>query len=58
MGETEFNGQHYNIYNFVDPKSLQIIRGTNLEVQLKEFESYDCDIRINRGKLKVTKVYL
>lgn len=56
--ESEFNGATYKIYQFIDPKSLTIISGTNLELKgkLEQWKIYSCTIDLRRNKLKVISV--
>lgn len=54
---SDFNGNSYEIYNFVDPQSLTIIRGTNLSVESLEVgKMYKCTIVYKRNKLVVSDI--
>lgn len=54
--ESEFQNQKYKVSRFIDPNSLTIIYGTNLDVILKDNTIVECIIGIKRNKLVVEKV--
>lgn len=57
--KSSFKDKDYRIFQFLDPKSLTIISGTDLDLKgkkLEVFESYDVEIGIKSGKLKVLRV--
>ena len=54
--ESEYKGQKFYIKRFVDQQSLNIIYGTNLNVELEEGKLYNCRVEIKRNKLVVTEV--
>lgn len=56
---SSFKNKDYIIYQFLDPKSLTIISGTDLDLKgksLQVFDSYDVEIGLKSGKLKVLRV--
>lgn len=54
--ESTLNGVTFKIKRFVDPQTLTILYGTNLEETLEEGKMYTCTISIKRNKLVVVKV--
>lgn len=54
--ESNLNGQTFKIKRFVDPQTLTILYGTNLEPNLEEGKLYNCKIGIKRNKLVVIKI--
>lgn len=55
--ETEFKDTKYLISRFVDPSSLTIITGTNLNLSFEPYKVYNCLIEWNpkKGKFKVVE---
>lgn len=55
--ESEFKEQKYLISRFLDPKTMTILSGTNLNLSFVQYKVYDCVIEWNprRGKFKVVK---
>lgn len=54
--ESEYKGQTYKVYRFIDPSSLTIIYGSNLNANLKENTIVQCKIGIKRNKLVVEEI--
>lgn len=52
---TEFKGEKYMIYRFLDPNSLIVITGTNLNLTFEQYKLYNCVVEWNsrKNKLKV-----
>ena len=46
----------YRIYVFLDPKTLQFFKGTDLNGTFEKFKIYDCTMDYKSGKLKVVSV--
>lgn len=55
--ESEFKDTKYLISRFVDPTSLTIITGTNLNLSFEPYHVYECEVEWNskKGKFKVVK---
>lgn len=54
---SEFKGENYEIFSFVEPNTLQIIRGTNLKYDsIDKGKKYSCKIDYKRGKLIVSEI--
>lgn len=51
--DSEFKGNNYKIFRFLDPQSLTIISGTNLKGTYEQYKTYNCIIEFNHNKLKV-----
>lgn len=51
--ETEFKGEKYSIYRFLDPNSLNVLSGTNLNLSFIQYKTYECTIEYRNNKLKV-----
>lgn len=56
--DSDFNGNTYKIYQFLDKSSLTVISGTNLDVKgdLVPYKAYNCNVEFRRNKLKVTSI--
>lgn len=54
--ETEFKNKKYCVYRFLDPNSLNIITGTDLNLKFEPYTSYNCVIEFKSNKLKVTSI--
>lgn len=54
--ESEFKGKKYFIYRFLDPNSLNIITGTDLNLTFEPYNTYNCVIEFKSNKLKVTSI--
>lgn len=52
--ESDFNGKKYCIYQFLDPSSLTILTGTDLNLSFEPYKIYSCIVEFKRNKLKVT----
>lgn len=44
------------MFVFVDPQSLTILTGSNLDKTLKKYEMYDCSVELKANKLKVKSI--
>lgn len=44
------------MFVFVDPQSLTILTGSNLDKTLKKYEMYDCSVELKANKLKVKTI--
>lgn len=54
---SEFKGENYEIFSFVEPKTLDILRGTNLKYDnVEKGKKYACKIDYKRGKLVVSEI--
>lgn len=51
--ESELKGKTYKIFRFLDPNSLTIINGTDLEQSFIPYTSYKCVVEFKNNKLKV-----
>lgn len=51
--ESEFKGKTYKVYRFIDPNTLTIITGTDLNVVYVPYKSYKCLVEFKNNKLKV-----
>ena len=51
--ESEFKGNTYKIFRFLDTQSLTILSGTNLVGEYKPYKMYNCDVEFRKNKLKV-----
>ena len=51
--ETELEGKKYTIYQFVEPKTLNIFNGTNLKGTFVQYQEYTCELVLKKGKLKI-----
>lgn len=51
--ESELKGKTYNIFRFLDPNSLTIITGTDLNQSFVPYKEYKCMIEFKNNKLKV-----
>ena len=51
--ESEFRGNKYNIYRFVEPETLSIYTATNIEGEFEIGETYTCQVGFKRNKLVV-----
>lgn len=55
--ETEFKDTKYCIYRFLEPQSLNIITGTNLNLSFEQYKHYICIVEWKGKKgLKVTSI--
>lgn len=55
--ESEYKENRYFISRFIDPSSLTIITGTNLNLSFEPYKVYNCVVEWNskKGKLKVVE---
>lgn len=44
------------MFVFVDPQSLTILTGSNLDKTLKKYDMYDCSVELKANKLKVKAI--
>lgn len=51
--ESEFKGKKYVIYRFLDPNSLNILSGTDLNLSFEPYKVYKCRVEFTHNKLKV-----
>ena len=51
--ESELKNKKYKIYRFLDPNSLTILTGTDLNNVYVPYKSYKCMIEFKNNKLKV-----
>lgn len=51
--DTEFKGNNYKIFRFLDPQSLNILSGTNLKDTYEQYKTYNCIVEFKNNKLKV-----
>lgn len=54
--ETEFKDQKYCVYRFLEPQSLQVLTGTNLNLSLEQYKHYIAIVEWKNRKLKVTSI--
>lgn len=55
--ESDFQGKHYFIYQFVDPNTLTLLSLSSEEnLNLKEGKDYMCTLSVKRSKLVVSNV--
>lgn len=54
--ESKLKDKTYNIYRFLDPNSLQVLTGTDLNVSLEEYKLYDCQLIWKSNKLKIVSI--
>lgn len=54
--ESRLKDKTYSIYRFLDPNSLQVICGTDLNLSLEQYKLYDCQLVWKSNKLKVTTI--
>lgn len=51
--ESEFKGKTYKVYRFIDPNTLIVINGTDLNDVYVPYKSYKCLVEFKNNKLKV-----
>lgn len=56
--DSDFNNQHYKIYQFANPVTFELLNGVNLDTSIKliPYEVYKCTITRNGRKWRVTKI--
>lgn len=54
--ESKLKDKTYCVYRFLDPNSLQVITGTDLNLSLEEYKLYDCQLVWKSNKLKVISI--
>ena len=54
--ESRLKDKTYCVYRFLDPNSLQVICGTDLNLSLEQYKLYDCQMIWKSNKLKVTTI--
>ena len=54
--ESEFKGKKYCVYRFLDPTSLNVISGTDLNLSFVQYQIYKCKLEWRNNKLKVIEV--
>ena len=54
--ETEFKDQKYRVYRFLEPQSLQVLTGTNLNLSFEQYKHYIAIVEWKNRKLKVTSI--
>lgn len=55
--ESKYKDKTYLISRFLDPKSMTLLYGTDLNLSFVQYKVYDCTIEWNtkKGKFKVVK---
>lgn len=54
--ESRLKDKTYCVYRFLDPNSLQVICGTDLNLSLEQYKLYDCQMIWKSNKLKVASI--
>lgn len=51
--ESDFKDKKYTIYRFLDPNTLSVLSGTNLNLSFIQYKTYECVVEWKNNKLKV-----
>lgn len=56
--ESDFNNQHFKIFQFANPVTFELINGVNLETNIKliPYEVYKCTLERRGKKWRITKI--
>lgn len=54
--ESRLKDKTYCVYRFLDPNSLQVICGTDLNLSLEPYKLYECQLVWKSNKLKITSI--